>query len=177
MRSFSAPTAFKSLIVTYALNKDKRTLVLYSNTYFLLVPALRNLFNYGFHAFSSISTRNIVPVNLSQLFYETNFFLFFFLKSVKFSFSGKGHKLKYNKSNTVTFNFGHSHIFYVYNPTTKPLLLTKTKGFFLGLNSFLVKDSALRLQQAKPINTFSGRGVRLTRQLIIKKTGKVSMYM
>jgi len=83
----------------------------------------------------------------------------------------------FNKRLTVTFNFGHSHIYYLYNYRTVPRLTSKTRGYFIGLNYFVLRQSLTTLRQAKPINLFTGRGVRLTKQLIFKKIGKVSMYM
>ena len=81
-----------------------------------------------------------------------------------------------NKRNTVTFHFGHSHMLYVYN-NFKVNLLTKTRGYFFGLNSFLLRNAALNLQGFNPINIYTARGVRLGRQVIKKKIGKVSLYM
>ena len=68
-------------------------------------------------------------------------------------------------------------MFYVYTKLAKISMLTKTKGYFLGLNSFLLKNASKNLRSVNPINIYSGRGVRLSKQVIRKKVGKVSMYM
>ena len=36
--------------------------------------------------------------------------------------------------------------------------------------------TALRLKSKRPVNIFTGRGVRFAIQIIYKKTGKVSSY-
>jgi hypothetical protein len=35
---------------------------------------------------------------------------------------------------------------------------------------------AKEFKQARPINIFTGKGIRFTKQIIYKKTGKVSSY-
>ena len=125
----------------------------------------------------SISNRlNGSLVHLWDFIKASRLSYFFFLKRIRFSFSGKGHKMFINKRNTVVFHFGHSHLLYVYN-NFKITLVTKTRGNFFGLNSFLLRKSALNLQMFNPINIYTARGVRLGRQVIKKKIGKVSLYM
>ena len=56
------------------------------------------------------------------------------------------------------------------------LTLSKTSIFLFGF----VKSDLLKvghgLKQMRPINIFTGRGVRFAKQVIYKKQGKVSSY-
>lgn len=101
----------------------------------------------------------------------------FTLITVSLSFTGKGYRLVKNLKNTLAFSFGYSHAYYLYNPISEFRFRTKTRGFFLGLTKFAVFHSLKQLYLAKPINIYTGRGVRARRQLVKRKVGKVSLYM
>nr|AEV66652.1 hypothetical protein [Oxytricha trifallax] len=45
-----------------------------------------------------------------------------------------------------------------------------------GLNPNMISKTAHRFKNTRPINIFTGKGVRFTRQIIYRKTGKVSNY-
>ena len=125
--------------------------------------------NMFFCFFNFISIFSFLSTSLLQVFFS--------LRTVTFSFTGKGHKLVSNINTTLAFSFGHSHIYYLYNPEVMLKFRTKTRGFFLGLTLFTVREALFQLFAAKPINIFTGRGVRARRQLIFKKIGKLSLYM
>lgn len=116
--------------------------------------------------------RLITPfsVNFSKFFIKL-----FFVKSLRFSFSGKGYRV-YLDLNSLSFTFGHSHLFYVYFFSSPVKLTAKTKGFLMGLNYFNLKTLNNKLFSAKPLNIFTWRGVRLKASWIPKKAGKISMY-
>lgn len=148
-------------------------LALLALTYYIVLPLKSLWFLPGL----GIIKPKLSIVSLNQIISKVNLPGLFVLQALKFSFSGKGYKLIFNKNLTVTFNFGHSHLYYLYNRKVIPQLVSKTRGYFVGLNSFLLKQTTLSLKYSKPINLFTGRGVRLTKQAIYKKVGKVSMYM
>lgn len=99
----------------------------------------------------------------------------YLLKTLRFSFSGKGYRV-YRDSNAFTFSFGHSHLFYIYFFNATFVLLSKTRGFILGLDSFALSCLAYRFFSSKPLNIFTWRGVKLKTNWLPKKAGKVSMY-
>lgn len=150
-----------------------RVLLFLSQTYYILFPLTGFYFSADLRVMITYACYN----HLLNIIYKSNLTGLFFLRTLKFSFSGKGHKLIFNNRFTVTFNFGHSHIYYLYNYQTTLKLTLKIRGYFIGLNSFLLKQSINSLRCSKPINPFTGRGVRFSKQLIHKKVGKVSMYM
>lgn len=94
----------------------------------------------------------------------------------KVKFKGKGYYIYKNKKQTITPQFGHSHRLYLYAYYASVHFLSKTHIFIFGL----VKEDVLMISRGiksmRPINIFTGRGVRFSRQIIYKKTGKVSSY-
>ena len=95
---------------------------------------------------------------------------------MKVKFKGKGYYIFKNNRQTVTPQFGHSHRLYVYSYFTSVKFLSKTHIFIFGLLHSDVLKSATDIKGMRPINIFTGRGVRFSRQIIYKKTGKVSSY-
>ena len=97
---------------------------------------------------------------------------------ISVSFAGKGYRLNITSPSrgTTTFNFGHSHLYYVYFHQILPRKETKTRLIFFGLNNFILRESTSALLAAKPINIFTWRGLRYRRDSLRKKVGKVSLY-
>jgi ribosomal protein L6P/L9E len=94
----------------------------------------------------------------------------------KIKFKGKGYYIYKNKRNTVTPQFGHSHRIYVYSFFMGIKFLSKTSVLVFGINSIDLIQITLKIKLLRPINIFTGRGLRFSKQIIYKKTGKVSSY-
>lgn len=95
---------------------------------------------------------------------------------LKLKFKGKGYYIFKNSRNTVTPQFGFSHRIYIYAFSIIVKFLSKTKIFLFGLSK---KDLFLQghnIKNMRPINIFTGRGMRFSKQIIYKKVGKVSSY-
>lgn len=97
-----------------------------------------------------------------------------FFKKVKFR--GKGYYIYKNKRNTITPQFGYSHRLYLYSYFSSVIFLSKTSVFVFGLVKADVITTCMGIKAMRPINIFTGRGVRFSRQIIYKKVGKVSSY-
>lgn len=95
---------------------------------------------------------------------------------LKIRFKGKGYYLYKNKRNTIAPQFGYAHRLYVYSPANAVKFLTKTKLVLFGLSKKDVLGTGYSLKKTRPIKIFTGRGVRFARQVIYRKTGKVSSY-
>lgn len=106
--------------------------------------------------------------SLFHLFYRP-----FFLK---IKFKGKGYYIYKNKRNTIAPQFGYSHRVYLYAYTSSVKFLSKTKVLLFGLSYRDIYITGHKLKLIKPINIFTGRGVRFARQIIYRKVGKVSSY-
>ena len=108
---------------------------------------------------------------ISNIFYSFSKIFFNKLK-----FKGKGYYIYKNTRNTITPQFGHSHRIYIYSFFLTVKFLTKTTVFLFGSSKKDVLTTSFTIQRSKFINIFTGRGVRFARQIIYKKTGKVSSY-
>ena len=81
-----------------------------------------------------------------------------------------------NIRNTIALRFGFSHRVYTYAYFVSLVFLTKTSILVFGLNKYDIMTFSHKLFKIRPINIFTGRGIRFTRQIIYKKTGKISTY-
>ena len=97
-----------------------------------------------------------------------------FFRKVKFK--GKGYYIYKNKRNTITPQFGYSHRLYLYSYFVSVKFLSKTSVFVFGLLKNDVIKTTLGIKSMRPINIFTGRGVRFSREVVYKKVGKVSSY-
>merc|ERR1712078_575008 len=92
----------------------------------------------------------------------------------KIKFRGKGYYIYKDSRSTIAPQFGYAHRIYLYAFFNIVRFLGKTKVLLFG---FIKKDTLLILNEIKnkrPINIFTGRGVRFSKEVIYKKTGKVS---
>lgn len=160
--------------------KAYRLCYIYSQTYFFKL--LLNSWGQSL-SFSLIS--NILVVNsliqtpLFSLYFQTITDLFLMFTKAwfrKLKIKGKGYYIYKNFRNTVTHQFGHSHRVYIYTNCLNIKFLSKTSILVLGLSKLDVLKSSLEIRSSKPLNIFTGRGVRFSKQIIYKKTGKVSSY-
>lgn len=156
------------------------TCFFYSSKYYvrLVVPADRAalkvdinisaLFFKGFYTPSSELPLTKYFNNLFKVF-TSRFFR-------KLKIKGKGYYIYKNSRNTITHQFGHSHRLYIYSYFVVVKFLSKTSVFLFGSSKKDIFFVSKRVKSSKPLNIFTGRGVRFTRQVIYKKTGKVSAY-
>lgn len=94
----------------------------------------------------------------------------------KVRFKGKGYYLYKNYRNTITPQFNYAHRIYFYSYFTSVKFLSKTSVFIFGLLHKDICNAAHGIKTMRPINIFTGRGVRFSRQIIYRKVGKVSSY-
>lgn len=106
--------------------------------------------------------------NILHTFYKPTF------KKIKFR--GKGYYIYKNIRNTIAPQFGYSHRIYIYSYFNHVKFIGKTKIIIFGLIKNDLVHASLNLKSKRPINIFTGRGVRFARQIVYKKQGKVSSY-
>jgi hypothetical protein len=92
-------------------------------------------------------------------------------------FKGKGYYLYRNKRNTLTPQFGFAHRLLYYAYSTKIVFLRKAKFLFTSSFREDIVKTGYGLIDFRPINIFTGRGVRFRRQTVYKKAGKISTYI
>lgn len=98
----------------------------------------------------------------------------------KMTFRGKGFRVrKFLKNRKITFNFGRSHWTKVYIPNNYTLVIKIRRQNYIFMmfkfKPYLYLRSLLRL--VKPINCYTKRGLRLKKQVIGKRFGKVSQMI
>lgn len=139
--------------------------------------------NYCFFFFNKFL--NLISL---KFFYNNNYFFLFFNK-IKFffysfnlfffkkiKFRGKGYYIYKNKRNTIALQFGYSHIKRLYFFFVNVKFLSKTSIILFGINYKNIFLTSKKLFLIKPLNIFTGKGMRFTRQIVYKKTGKISSY-
>ena len=109
-----------------------------------------------------------VITKLMSRFYKPTF--------LKIRFKGKGYYMYKTVRNTIAPQMGYAHRVYVYASATSVKFLSKTKILIFGLSKRDIVSVGYQLRQVRPMNMFTGRGVRFARQIVYKKTGKVSTY-
>lgn len=174
------PVDWHLLSLVSKIEADKKALYLYNKVYYfkILLPKTPYswFFDYNTRIFNSKSrfqtdTFPFYSTLLHQLL--RSFFTPFFNK---LKIKGKGYYVYKNGRNTITHQFGHSHRTYIYAFFLNVKFLSKTTILLLGVskNDLILTSSTIRA--SKYINIFTGRGVRFAKQVIYKKTGKVSSY-
>lgn len=171
---------FVSILSKNCTVKPGALLYLYNNTYFVSVPLG---ISKGLLMFDMQSRTILLNTQLSPSFYNfyrnevlSIFYGFSRILFKKIKFKGKGYYVFKNTRNTVTPQFGHAHRIYLYSYFIAIKFLSKTSVFVFGLSKTDLLGTCYALLNAKPVNIFTGRGVRFSRQVIYKKTGKVSSY-
>jgi hypothetical protein len=168
--------------ITFLLNKATKSyyFYIYSSIYFFKIPItnLKTLPMFDKNSRGLIINltfiNNYTKLYISLLKSFSNVLLKPFFIKVKFK--GKGYYLYKSYRNTVTPQFGYSHRLYLYSFFCKVKFLSKTSLICFGLSVTSVKNTSINLVKWRRINIFTGRGVRFSKQIIYKKSGKVSSY-
>jgi len=153
---------------------------LYSNTYFVNLPLPTIFQNYHFDINTNIiSFTNIYDNNYSNIYFHYLKRLISLCNSphfIKIKFKGKGYYIYKNKRSTITPQFGFAHRHYIYASQVSVNFRTKTSILLYGMSMTDLLLIGGQIKALRPINIFTGRGVRFNKQIIYKKTGKVSSY-
>jgi len=173
------PPNFK-LIFFKNIKTFSHYIYIYSSTYFFKVPIpnVNNLTSFDYTS-RVLSFYVLYSNNYLKLYSSTlNFFFKMLIKPLflKIKFKGKGYYIYKNYRNTLTPQFGYSHRLYLYGFLLHIKFLSKTTLIFFGLNPNHMSKSSKLIYNWRPINIFTNRGVRLSKQIIYKKSGKVSSY-
>lgn len=155
-------------------------LFIYSNFFFinLIIPTFYNFLQYDLQLKTISFFFNFYKNFYKNYwhFFKNVFFSFngFFFK--KFKFKGKGYYIFKNYRNTLILHFGYSHkiLFFFFSFFIK--FITKTIIFIFGLNKREMLSKAYLFKFFKPLNIFTLKGIRFSKQIIYKKTGKISSY-
>lgn len=161
-------------------SRSNKLLYMYSDVYYFKIPVLNNylLWNYDQTASSLYLSNQYTTVTHRTYFTRITeiFYSFSRLFFRKLKIKGKGYYIYKNYRNTITHQFGHSHRWYIHAFFVTVKFLNKTTVFLFGSSKRDVFTVGHTIRKSKFINIFTGRGVRFSRQVVYKKTGKVSTY-
>jgi ribosomal protein L6P/L9E len=123
------------------------------------------------------NTPSFLQNKASKIFNKISYsFENYFSKKIKFK--GKGFRLKIKKKHkAIKFLFGHSHLNILFLKNVK---LKKCGKYKLTLKSSLfnkINTLARHICIIKPINVYTNRGIRISRQIIFRRKGKKGSYI
>ena len=174
------PQAWKALLLVTDRLSDHHLIYFYDETYYFTLASPSNAETFRLHK----STNTIFVTKQ----YNSLTFRYFLsslrhlmrtLSSIFFSkmkFKGKGYYIYKNARNTIAPQFGYFHKIYVYAFNVSVKFLSKTSVLLFGFSKTDVLTVGYDFKSKKKINIFTGRGVRFARQIVYRKTGKVSSY-
>ncbi len=93
-------------------------------------------------------------------------------ESLKIKFTGKGYKIKKVSTNSIVFVFNRAHLVLLYY---KNIFFKKIKKRKIHIKyiSFSLRNQIIPiLKNIRYINTYTRRGLRISRQIIYKRRGK-----
>jgi len=153
---------------------------LYSPNFFFFLPLPFKFLMFDYNRFLNVLS--------FSFFFKNNFFSIFFRKIKllffgftlfffkKLKFKGKGYYVYKNNRNTIAFQFGYSHIKRLFFYFSYVKFLSKTSILIFGFNSNNVDLLANCISKVRPVGIFTGRGMRFVKQIVYRKTGKLSSY-
>jgi len=162
------------------LDNTHKLIFMSSETYFFKIPYVTNQMHFDYDIFTStIHITLRVKTHYTLLYFKNLQKLIYMFSQVQFvrmKFRGKGYYIYKTLRNTVAPNFGYAHRVYVYAYYTSLKFLSKTSIILFGLVKYDLFKVGYAFKATRPMNVFTGRGVRFARQLVYRKTGKVSSY-
>lgn len=100
----------------------------------------------------------------------------YFFKKIKFK--GKGFRMRFLKKNKlVKFFFGRSHKTFIIFKKIILKKISKYKFILKSINPKKLSDNSSLVTKIKPLNVYTLRGLRFSRQTIFKRKGKKGTYI
>lgn len=158
---------------------------LYNVSHFFIFPLAKKFVSIK-HDISvkSLGFQFMFKNNYFNLFWNHFKILFYSFSKMfytKLKFRGKGYYIYRNARNTIALRYGYTHLYYLYSSfisiqfMSKVSLVSKSVTMF-GINPNDILKSACGFYNVRRISIFNGKGIRFARQIIYRKTGKVSAY-
>ena len=89
---------------------------------------------------------------------------------------GKGYKFYKDSNNTLTFQLGFSHMYYLYTSKASITFKFKKHIFLFGFDKGSLFNEGKLISSVKYANIFTQRGVRFKTAFFYKKKGKIASY-
>lgn len=171
--------SFDMVVIENKKNENFTTIILYNKIYKFTFIGNKKAINIDMELYCirikyNIFIENIFSYKQINKFLRTFEFYFF----IKIKFKGKGFKIKFNKKiKLIKFWFGRSHITFYKLRKIKLKKITKYKFLLRNFNLPELNRIASRITYVKPVNVYTLRGIRVSRQYISKRKGKKSSYV
>ena len=122
--------------------------------------------------------KNYNNIKVNELWFNLQLFLIPYWKRIVFK--GKGFRMrKFKNSRKLTFNFGHSHwtklrlrVYYIMFTRKR-----RQSQYFFCYYWLLFKQICQLISNLRRINKYTKRGLRLKKQPIIRRFGKISQMI
>jgi len=179
---------FLMITTSFSINVGTLNFILIKkNSFFFFYTYTNNLYFFlkvHEHIFFDINSKALIfnfineePKRKGLYLYVTFFFknwtnLFF----QKIKFKGKGYKIR-KKEKAIQFFFGRSHLTSIWFKGVHVKRLHKYKLFVAVTNNYRLYLIHRFIDSIRKLNIYTKRGLRLSRQKVIKKAGKKSGYM
>ena len=131
-----------------------------------------------------LNTLEYKNTNLNKKFFILNNSIYNFLEKInnyyfsKIKFKGKGYKIGfYKKIKIINFYFGKSHKSILIYNNLKIKKISKYKFILLKNSLNILKKISYKIIKIKKINEYTNRGLRSSRQIIIKRKGKKGSFV
>ena len=101
---------------------------------------------------------------------------FLYLYFIKLNYSGKGYRLYSRRKFYIYPKLNYSHKLYLYSFNTITLVTSRWSLMFFSKSYSSIRNFIISIINLRPINIFTKKGIRLRKQIIYSKVGKVSSY-
>jgi ribosomal protein L6P/L9E len=139
------------------------------NTYCTELLKFKSLF-INTHSTTIITRKGLIP---NKIVIEDFFLKLNSLPNQKLKFSGKGYKI-IKKGLILNLYLNTSHEQWAFFFQTIVIKTQKQKFLFINKNIFQLIKTISSILKIRPINIFTKRGLRLSKQRVLKKVGKRS---
>lgn len=113
----------------------------------------------------NINTTTDIKLKINYFLNQIKYYI-----GVKIKFAGKGYKIKKKTKNSILFLFNRSHITTLWYKNIKIKKLKKYKLYLIYTNIY--NNITNTLIKIRKINIFTKKGLRKSRQTLIKKKGE-----
>ncbi len=149
-------------------HKEYVYLYIYNKYYYCLVKLSKRIK-------INIKTNKIIEfknLNKQSIVRDLNIFLkqFYFYEFTKIKFTGKGYKIKKNTNKSIVLLFNRAHTTTLW---WKNMFVKKLKKYKMYIKYNAVQKKVIStIIGVRPINIFTKKGLRKSRQILFKKKGK-----
>lgn len=142
-------------------------LYLYNNNYYILLKISKQ-------TKIKLITKNLIELsntNTNKKLSIKNFIKQFYLcEYTKIKFAGKGYKIKKNTKNSFVLLFNRAHTTTIW---WRDIFVKKLKKYKMYIKYTTANKNFIKtIIDVRPINIFTKKGLRQSRQILLKKKGK-----